>query len=59
VAGKKTVPQYTDKEIERRALEMVQRSFVLPHKTKNDFVGKTPRARAMARKRKAKNPKSP
>jgi len=50
---------YTPDEIERRALVMIQRSFSLPHKTKNDFVGKTSRAKAMARKRKAKGPKAP
>ena len=39
--------QYTDEEIERRALEMIQRSFALPHKSQKEFVGKTPRARAI------------
>lgn len=52
-------PEYTAEEIEQRALDMVRRSFTLPHKTAKDFKGKTPRARAMARKRKAKGPKSP
>jgi hypothetical protein len=51
--------EFTAKEIEERALDMVRRSFTLPHKTAKDFKGKTPRARAMARKRKAKGPKSP
>jgi hypothetical protein len=47
---------YTDEEAERRALELIRRSFNIPHKPLRDFVGKTERAQAMARKRKAKNP---
>jgi hypothetical protein len=48
--------QYSDEEAERRALEAIRRSFTMPHKPLKDFVGTTPRAKAMARKRKAKNP---
>ncbi len=50
---------YSAKEAERRALEAIRRSFTMPHKPLKDFVGTTPRAKAMARKRKAKkSPKS-
>jgi hypothetical protein len=51
--------EFSAKETEKRALEMIRRSFALPHKSQKEFVGKTPRARAMARKRKTKGPKSP
>ena len=51
--------EYSEEEAARRAFEAAQRSFTLPHKTLKDFVGKTPRAKAMARRRKAKgSPKS-
>jgi hypothetical protein len=45
---------YTDEEIERRATEAIRRSAHVGHKPLRDFVGKTDRARAMARRRKAK-----
>lgn len=51
--------QYTPEQIEQRALEMVRRSFTLPHKTAKDFKGTTPRAKAMARKRKTTGPRVP
>jgi hypothetical protein len=52
---------YSEEETARRALDLIRRSFALPHKTVEDFKGKTPRAKAMARKRrrKAKGPKAP
>lgn len=45
--------QYSDKEAERRAREAIRRSFQMPYKPQSTLVGKTPRAKAMARKRKA------
>ena len=47
---RKTKDEYTPEEIEQRALDMARRSFALPHKTAKDFKGKTPRAKAMARR---------
>jgi len=46
--------QYSEEEAAQRAFEAARRSFALPHKTLKQFVGKTPRAKAMARRRKAK-----
>jgi hypothetical protein len=48
--------EYSDEEAERRFHEAIRRAVTTPHKPQEDFVGKTPRARAMARKRNAKNP---
>ena len=45
---------YTEEEAAQRALAAIRRSFTMPHKTMKDYVGKTPRAKAMARRRKAK-----
>ena len=51
--------EYSGEEAAQRAFEAARRSFALPHKTLKDFVGTTPRAKAMARTRKAKgSPKS-
>jgi hypothetical protein len=48
--------EFSDEEAARRALEAIRRSFTMPHKPLKDFVGSTPRAKAMALKRKAKSP---
>ena len=51
--------EYSEEEAAQRALEAIRRSFTLPHKTLKDFVGKTSRARAMAKRKDAKgSPKS-
>jgi hypothetical protein len=46
--------EYTPEEAERRALEAIRRSFTMPHKPLKEFVGKTPRAKAMAKRKAAK-----
>jgi hypothetical protein len=50
---------YSDEEAERRTREAIRRSFQIPYKPQKALIGKTPRAKAMARKRKAKGPKTP
>ena len=59
--AKKATEEYTPEQIEQRALEIMRRSFALPHKTAKDFKGKTPRAKKMARtrRRNATGPKAP
>ena len=49
--------QYSDKEIERRARNMISRSFSMPYKPQKDLVGTTERAKKMAQKKKARGPK--
>lgn len=56
---KKDDEQYSDEEAAERALAAIRRSFTLPYKPMKEYVGKTPRAKAMARKRKAKGPPKP
>jgi hypothetical protein len=46
--------EYSDQEAERRAREAIKRSFEIPYKPQSTLVGKTPRAKAMARKRKSR-----
>jgi len=51
--------EYPPEEAERRYLAAIRRGLNTPHKPLKDFVGTTPRAKAMARRRKAKaSPKS-
>lgn len=50
---------YSDEETAQRAREAIRRSFETPYTPQRELVGKTPRARAMAKKRKATgSPKS-
>jgi hypothetical protein len=46
--------EYSDEEAKRRAEEAIRRSFSLPHKPRKQYVGTTPRAKAMARRKAAK-----
>jgi len=55
----KEAEQYSDKEAERRYLAALRRGLNAPYKSLKEFVGTTPRAKAMARRRKIKaSPKS-
>lgn len=51
----KELEQYSDEEAERRTVELIKRAR-LPekekHKSLQDFVGTTPRTKAMTRRRK-------
>jgi hypothetical protein len=52
--------EYSPEEAERRAKEVIRRSFQMPYKPRKELVGKTPRARARKRKSTTKAPpKSP
>jgi hypothetical protein len=50
--------EYSEKEAERRAAEAIRRSFAMPYKPHKELVGKTPRARAAARRKAKGSPKS-
>jgi hypothetical protein len=54
---RKEPEEYSDEEAERRTVELIKRARfteTVKHKSLKDFVGTTPRAKAMARRRKAK-----
>jgi hypothetical protein len=52
--------KFAPEETERRAREAIRRSFKMPYKPHKDLVGKTPRARAIRKRKAAKGPpKSP
>ena len=51
---KATREEYSAEETARRAREAIERSFAMPYKPHKEMVGKTPRARALARQRTAK-----
>jgi len=53
---KKEAEQYSDEEAERRYRDALRRGLNTPYKPMKDFVGTTPRAKAMARRRRAKAP---
>jgi len=55
---KKDGDEISDKEAERRASEAIRRSFAMPYKPHKELVGKTPRARAAARRKAKGSPKS-
>lgn len=44
--------QYNDEEAERRFVAALRRGLNTPHKPLKEFVGTTPRAKMMARRRK-------
>lgn len=48
----KPIEEYPPEEAERRTEELIRRAFALPHKPLKQIVGTTPRAKAMARRRK-------
>jgi hypothetical protein len=48
--------EYSDEEAERRTVELIKRARSVQPKSLKDFVGTTPRAKAMARRRRAKGP---
>jgi hypothetical protein len=48
--------EYSDEEAERRFHALVRRAMQTSPKPLKDVVGTTPRAKAMARRRKAKAP---
>ena len=50
----KEADQFTDEEAARRAENALRHALTTPYKPQRELVGKTPRARAMARKKKAK-----
>jgi hypothetical protein len=50
--------QYSDKQTARRADDAIRRSFAMPYKPQSELVGKTPRARATARRKAKSSPKS-
>jgi hypothetical protein len=47
---------YSDEEAQRRFHELVSRAMATPPKPLKEVVGTTPRAKAMARRRRAKAP---
>jgi hypothetical protein len=53
-ARQTTTEEFTDAEADQRMLDLVRRSLATPHKPQKDFVGKTPRAKELARRRKIK-----
>jgi hypothetical protein len=55
---KKSGDEIRDKEAEQRAAEAIRRSFAMPYKPHKELVGKTPRARAAARRKAKGSPKS-
>jgi len=56
---RKQSDQYSDEEAQRRAERALRHALTTPYKPQRELVGKTPRARAMARKRKAKGREAP
>jgi hypothetical protein len=46
-----------DAATERRAREAIRRSFTMPYKPQKELVGKTPRARAAAKRKANGSPK--
>lgn len=49
--------EYSPKETERRARDLISRSFAMPYKPHKELVGTTERAKKMAEKKKARGPK--
>jgi hypothetical protein len=57
--ARKETEQYSEEEAARRFKEAIQRAVTTPHKPQKELVGKTLRAKTMARRRAAKaDPKS-
>jgi len=50
----KAKDEFTPEETARRAEELIRRSFAIPHKPRKLFEGTTPRAKALARRKRAK-----
>jgi len=54
------IEEYSSEEGQRRAERALRYALTTPYKPHSELVGKTPRARAMKRKRKAKgSPEAP
>jgi hypothetical protein len=51
----KSNDEYSDEEAARRTEELIRRSFAMPHKPLKQLVGTTPRAKAVARRKAAKD----